>query len=56
MDDHFAKGDPFVLLTTDNPMLLGSGPSAASRKKRPHRKSRQGCLACKSRRVKVCIT
>ena len=30
------------------------GPGDETRKKRAHRKSRWGCVACKRRKVKVC--
>lgn len=36
------------------PTLQTIGAMGQVRKKRPHNKSRRGCVACKRRRVKVC--
>ncbi len=43
----------FLQLTETGPQLERLGALEAARKKRPHRKSRRGCIACKTRRVKV---
>lgn len=40
----------------DNPMQTGSEPRGKARLRASHTKSRNGCQACKLRRVKVCST
>jgi hypothetical protein len=59
MTSYLADENPFanLFLLVDNaaqaPTLHAAGVSDQPRKKRAHRKSRQGCVACKRRRVKV---
>ncbi|KAH6884228.1 putative C6 transcription factor [Thelonectria olida] len=58
MASYLADQNPFanLFLLADNaaqaPTLHTAGISDQPRKKRAHRKSRQGCIACKRRRVK----
>ncbi|KAI1647874.1 uncharacterized protein F4817DRAFT_94950 [Daldinia loculata] len=47
-----AHSGGFVFITNDRPPIETGSPSNQRGKKRPHHKSRHGCLACKRRRVK----
>ncbi|KAI0111500.1 hypothetical protein F4814DRAFT_356959 [Daldinia grandis] len=47
-----ARSGSFVFITNDRPPTETGSPSNQRGKKRPHHKSRHGCLVCKRRRVK----
>ncbi|KAI0847531.1 hypothetical protein F5Y00DRAFT_115762 [Daldinia vernicosa] len=47
-----ADSSSFVFITNDRPPIETGSPSNQRGKKRPHHKSRHGCLTCKRRRVK----